>query len=112
VRVLAAASFVLPKSYRVIAQSTRQYLEQVVHLKRESLLIDVLNQFLYRTDQKELKDKWVTQPGVFAEADFRRFQSTGVSAINFGYGAEDFAEAQELFNLGAVFDMPVGRARY
>ena len=65
---------------------------------RESLVIDMLNQFLYRTDQEELKDKWLTQPGAFTAADFRRFQSTGVSVINFGDGAEDFAEAQQLFS--------------
>ncbi len=57
----------------------------------------MLNQFLYRTDQKELKDKWLTQPGAFTEADFRRFQSTSVSVINFGDGADDFADAQQLF---------------
>ena len=64
---------------------------------RESLVIDMLNQFLYRTDQEELQERWLTQPGAFTEADFRRFQSTGVSAINFGYVAEDFADAQQLF---------------
>jgi membrane dipeptidase len=97
VRILAAAPFVLRKSYRVFAQSAREYPERVVRLMRESLVIDLLNQFLYRTDQEELQEKWLTQPGAFTEADFRRFQSTGVSVINFGYGAEDFADAQQLF---------------
>jgi membrane dipeptidase len=96
-RLLAAAPFVLRKSYRVFAQSAREYPERVVRLMRESLVIDLLNQFLYRTDQKKLQEKWLTQPGAFTEADFRRFQSTGVSVINFGYAAEDFADAQQLF---------------
>jgi membrane dipeptidase len=94
---LAAAPFVLRKSYRVFAQSAQEYPERVVRLIRESLVIDMLNQFLYRADQKELKEKWLTQPGAFTEADFRRFQSTGVSVINFGDGADDFADAQQLF---------------
>ncbi len=68
-----------------------------MRLVRESLVIDMLNQFLYRSDQKELAEKWLTQPGTFTEADFRRFQHTGVSAINFGLGADDFADAQQLF---------------
>ena len=96
-RVLAAAPFVLSKSYRVFAQSTREYPERVVRLMRESLVIDMLNQFLYRTDQQPLLDKWLTQPGAFTETDFRRFQSSGVSVINFGDGADNFAEAQQLF---------------
>ena len=94
---LAVAPFVLRKSYRVFAQSTQEYPERVVRLIRESLVIDMLNQFLYRKDQQELKEKWLTQPGAFTEADFRRFQSTGVSVINFGDGADDFADAQQLF---------------
>lgn len=94
---MAAAPFVLRKSYRVFAQSTQQYPERVVRLIRESLVIDMLNQFLYRTDQRELRDKWLAQPGAFTEADFRRFQSTGVSVINFGNGVDDFADAQQLF---------------
>jgi membrane dipeptidase len=97
VRVLAAAPFVLRKNYRVFAQSTRAYPERVVRLIRESLVIDMLNQFLYRTDQEDLKDKWLTQPGAFTETDFQRFQSTGVSVINFGYGVDNLAEAQQLF---------------
>jgi membrane dipeptidase len=95
--VLVAAPFVLRKNYRVFALSTREYPERVVRLVRESLVIDMLNQFLYRSDQKDLEEKWLTQPGAFTEADFRRFRDTGVSAINFGLGADDFADAQQLF---------------
>jgi membrane dipeptidase len=97
VRVLAGAPFVLSTSYRVFADSPREYPERVVRLMRESLVIDMLNQFLYRTDQQDLLERWLTQPGAFTEADFRRFQSTGVSVINFGDGADNFAEAQQLF---------------
>ncbi len=68
-----------------------------MRLLRESLVIDMLNQFLYRFDQKDLKEKWLTEPGAFTEADFRKFKSSGVSVINFGDGADSFAEAQSLF---------------
>jgi hypothetical protein len=73
---LAAAPFVLRKRYRVFAQSSVQYPERVVRLLRESLVVDMLNEFLYRTDQRDLRDTWLAQPGAFTEADFRRFQST------------------------------------
>jgi membrane dipeptidase len=69
----------------------------VVRLIRESLVIDMLNQFLYRIDQKDLKEKWLTQPGAFTATDFLRFKGTGVSVINFGEGADGFADAELIF---------------
>ncbi len=93
----AVAPFVLRRSYRVFAQSAKEYPERVVRLMRESLVIDMLNQFLYRTDQRELLDKWLTQPGSFTEKDFEKFKSSGVNVISFGNGASDFADAQDLF---------------
>jgi microsomal dipeptidase-like Zn-dependent dipeptidase len=96
-KAAVAAPYVLRHSYRVFAQSTQEYPERVVRLMRESLVIDMLNQFLYRIDQENLKEKWLTQPGAFSEADFQRFKHTGVSVINFGEGADDFADVQLLF---------------
>jgi membrane dipeptidase len=93
-----AAPFVLRRSYRVSAQSTKEFPERVVRLLRESLVIDMLNQFLYRTDQQDLRERWLTQPGAFSEADFLRFKSSGVNVISFGQGASDFPGAQQLFS--------------
>ncbi len=92
-----AAPFVLRHSYRLFAQPAPEYPERVVRLMRESLVIDMLNQFLYRIDQKDLKEKWLTQPGAFTSADFLRFKDSGVSVINFGEGAASFPEAELLF---------------
>ena len=63
------APVILRGRYRVFASSTREYPERVVRLMRESLVIDMLNQFLYRIDQADLKEKWLTEPGAFTEAD-------------------------------------------
>lgn len=108
-----AAPVFLSHSYRVFADSTQEYPERVVRLMRESLVIDMLNQFLYRIDQKDLKEKWLTVPGAFTEADFLKFKSSGVSVINFGDGADNFAEAAELFakfnNLMAMYPQWVMR---
>ncbi len=93
----AAAPFVLRHSYRLFAQPAPEYPERVVRLLRESLVIDMLNQFLYRIDQKDLKEKWLTQPGAFTAADFLKFKGSGVSVINFGEGVDSFAEAEQLF---------------
>ena len=65
-----------------------------MRLMRESLVIDMLNQFLYRFDQKDLKEKWLTEPGAFTQADFERFKNTGVQVINFGEDVDSFADAR------------------
>jgi len=96
-KAAVAAPFVVRHSYRLFAQPAPEYPERVVRLMRESLVIDMLNQFLYRIDQKDLKEKWLTQPGAFTAADFLRFKGTGVSVINFGEGADGFADAELLF---------------
>lgn len=97
----AAAVFgapaILRKRYRVFAESLREYPERVVRLMRESIVVDMLNQFLYRFDQKDLLEKWLTTPGAFTQADIERFKGTGVHAVNFGQGANSFAEAEDLF---------------
>jgi membrane dipeptidase len=94
IRAAIAAPFVLRHSYRVFAQSAQEYPERVVRLMRESLVIDMLNQFLYRVDQKDTLEKWLTVPGAFTEADFLKFKSSGVNVINFGQGEGYFADAQ------------------
>ena len=107
-KAAATGPFILRHSYRVFAESTKEYPERVVRLMRESLVIDMLNQFLYRFDQKDLKEKWLTVPGAFTEANFQWFKSTGVSVVNFGEGVENFAEAQLLFAKWNSFIAQVG----
>ena len=103
----------LRHSYPVFAQSTQEYPERVVRLMRESLVIDMLNQFLYRMDQKDLLEKWLTVPGAFTEADYLKFKSSGVNVINFGNGADNYADAADLFakfnNLMAMYPQWVMR---
>lgn len=97
--VCAAASgpFVLRGRYRVFASSMQEYPERVVRLMSESLVVDMLNQFLYRFDRAELKEKWLTVPGAFTRADFERFKGTGVHVVNFGEGVDSLPEAETLF---------------
>ena len=97
--VCAAVSgpFFLRRRYRVFASSDREYSERVVRLMRESLVIDMLNQFLYRFDQQDLLERWLTEPGAFTEADFQKFRSSGVHVINFGAGADSVTDAESLF---------------
>jgi membrane dipeptidase len=64
---------------------------------RDSLVVDMLNQFLYRFDQQDLLERWLTEPGAFTEADFKKFKNSGVHVINFGAGADSVTDAESLF---------------
>jgi membrane dipeptidase len=79
------------------APTEPQYPQRLLRLVRESLVIDMLNQFLYRTDKQDTLTAWLTKPNAFKSADFRQFADSGVNAINFGLGAASLREATELF---------------
>src|SRR5271170_3496943 len=92
-----AAPFVLRRQYRLFAQSREEYPERVVRLVRESLVIDMLNQFLYRIDEENVLNDWLSRPGAFTRSDFEFFTNSGVNAINFGLDASSLNEAEKLF---------------
>lgn len=79
------------------APTEPQYPKRLLRLIRESLVIDMLNQFLYRTDKQDTLTDWLTKPNAFKSADFRQFADSGVNAINFGLDAGSLREATELF---------------
>ena len=68
-----------------------------MRLVRESLVIDMLNQFLYRRDQAAKLKAWLSHPGAFTAADFARFKDSGINAINFGDAADTFEDGIRLF---------------
>jgi membrane dipeptidase len=92
-----AAPFVLRSRYRLFAESNEEYPERVVRLIREELVIDMLNQFLYRKDKESVLKDWLSQPGAFKRSDFEFFVNSGVNAINFGLGASSLDDAEKLF---------------
>lgn len=93
----ALAPFFNRGRFALFAQSSEQYSERAIRLVRESLVIDMLNQFLYRVDlQPKLRD-WLSKPGAFTAADFQRFLDSGINAISFGNGANTYEETIRLF---------------
>src|SRR5580692_5148007 len=92
-----AAPFINVGRYRLFAQSATEYSERTIRLVRESLVIDMLNQFLYRTDLQPKLRQWLSQPGAFTQADYQRFLDTGITAINFGNGADTYDDGIRLF---------------
>ena len=91
------APYVLGNRCAVGAQTEIRYPQRVVRLVRESTLVDMLNQFLYRTDKENTLTEWLSKPSAFKLSDFRQFVDSGVTAVNFGLGAGSFHEATELF---------------
>jgi membrane dipeptidase len=100
-RNLAAAAVVAPfvnrGRFTLFAQSPQEYSERAIRLVREALVIDMLNQFLYRTDQRPKLRDWLAKPGAFTAGDFQRFLDSGINAINFGEGAESYENTIRLF---------------
>src|ERR1700733_1511314 len=92
-----AAPFFNLNRYAVFAQSAHEYSERAVRLVRESLVIDMLNQFLYRRDLQPKLRQWLTKPGAFARADFEQFLDSGINAISFGDGADNYEDGIDLF---------------
>ena len=96
VSAAVAAPFVLGGPHTAAALEGR-YPQRVVHLMKECTVIDMLNQFLYRTDKESTLNDWLSKPNAFTSADFLQFADSGVSVINFGLSAGSLAEATELF---------------
>ncbi len=94
---LLGAPFFNRNRYTLFAQAPAEYSERAIRLVRESLVIDMLNQFLYRRDLQPTLRAWLTKPGAFTSADFQRFKDSGVNVINFGSGAETYEDTIRLF---------------
>jgi len=91
-----AAPFFNRNRYTLFAQSAQQYSERAVRLVRESLVIDMLNQFLYRRDLQGKLRQWLSKPGAFTLPDFEQFRDSGIHAASFGEAAENYAGGVEL----------------
>src|SRR5581483_5272002 len=72
---------------RLFAQSQHEYSTRAVDLVRESLVIDMLDQFLYRLDRRKELHEWLSKPGAFTKADFDAYRATGIDVFNFGNAA-------------------------
>jgi len=92
-----AAPFFNRHRYALFAQSSHEYTERAVRLVRESLVIDMLNQFLYRRDLQPKLRQWLSQPGAFTRADFEQFRDSGINAASFGNAADNYEDGMELF---------------
>ncbi|HUA84729.1 MAG TPA: membrane dipeptidase [Bryobacteraceae bacterium] len=91
-----AAPFLNLNRYTLFAQ-TAPYSARAVTLVRESVVIDMLNQFLYRRDMQAKLRQWFSKPGAFTEADFKPFHDSGLTAASFGEAADNYDAGIKLF---------------
>ncbi len=94
---LIAAPFFNRGRFALWGQSGPEYSERAVRLVRESLVIDMLNQFLYRQDMQDKLRDWFSKPGAFTHADFQKFRDSGITAASFGNSADSYESGLELF---------------
>jgi len=69
-----------------------EYSARAVKLVQESLIVDMLNQFLYGEDL----DKWLENPASF-KPEAARYLESGINVFALGHGARDKASALEYF---------------
>jgi membrane dipeptidase len=93
----AAAPAVLRGHGRVFAQSTAGYSTKAIDLVKQSLIVDMLHQIVYRIDQRDVLKRWLYQPGGFTDAEFDVYRQSGISVINFGNGANSYEDGIRLF---------------
>lgn len=94
---MAAAPFVNRNRYALFGQSAPEYSERAVRLVRESIVVDMLNQFLYRRDMQPKLRQWLAKPDAFTRADCDLFLSSGITAASFGNAANTYEEGIDLF---------------
>ena len=94
---LVSAPSILRGQYRVFDNSSELYSARTIQLMEDSVVIDLLNQFLYRRDQREIRRAWLDGTGTFTEYDWKRFNDTGITAISFGSGSDNYDGGIELF---------------
>ncbi|MGE5245176.1 MAG: dipeptidase [Betaproteobacteria bacterium] len=93
----AAAPMINLGRVRLDAQASRRYSTRAVDLVKESLVVDMLHQIVYRIDQSDVLKRWLYQPHGFTGADFDRYRQSGISVISFGNAARSHEDGIRLF---------------
>ncbi|MGE0439231.1 MAG: dipeptidase [Gemmatimonadales bacterium] len=102
VRTLAAgiaAPAVLRRRYRLFADRPQEYSERAIRLVRESVVVDLLNQFRFAdyADRPPRIERWLTQPGSLSEADYLTYRDSGYTAVALGHSAGNYEAAVKFY---------------
>ena len=67
--------------------------KRAVDLVSESIVVDMLHQIVYRFDQADVLNRWLSAPGAFTQADFEQYRKSGITVIGLGRGSGDYDNA-------------------
>jgi len=86
---VAVAPAVLLRRHRLFAQSSTQYSSRAVTLMRESIVIDLLNQFMrpHRNSMPPKIEQWLSRPETFTDAEAAVFVESGIRVFALGGGS-------------------------
>lgn len=78
-----AAPMINTNRFKLFAQSQQAYSDRAIKLVNESLVIDMLNQFMGYggNPYAQQLEKWLKEPGTFTEADFQNFKTSGINVF-------------------------------
>ena len=71
----------------VAAQARPPVSARAVDLVNESIVVDMLHQIVYRVDQAEVLNRWLSEPGAFTDEDFDQYRRSGITVISLGRGS-------------------------
>lgn len=99
IAAIACAPAVLRRRYRLFADVTQEYSERAVRLVRESVVVDLLNQFRFANfaNKPPKSQRWLTQPGSMSAADYQVYRDSGYTAVALGHGAGSYEAAVKFF---------------
>src|SRR3954465_7962890 len=60
---------------------------RAIDLVDESIVVDMLHQIVYRFDQADVLNRWLSEPGGFTRADFEQYRKSGITVISLGRGS-------------------------
>ncbi len=89
-----AAPMINTNRFKLFAQSQQAHSDRAIKLVNESLVIDMLNQFMGYggNPYAQQLEKWLKEPGTFTEADFQNFKTSGINVFSLGHGNSSFEE--------------------
>ncbi len=90
-----ASPAVLRGRYRLFAQVAQTYSERTIRLVRESIVIDMLSQFVFpdlREEGAPLAERWLGEPASFTAEHFAIFRDSGVNVLALGWRPNSFEE--------------------
>ncbi len=96
---LVGAPAILRGRYRLSAAVAAEYSARAVRLVRETVVVDLLNQFLFPdySEKPPKIDRWLKVPGAFTAADAATYQTSGINVFALGDGARDYVDGLRLF---------------